>query len=81
MHQPASAVAAIAAARLDLVIHVGDYHYRETAWPPVARDCSASPSGYAGGMLICALFDAAVLILIHGNHCDRAGEGWFRFAD
>src|SRR5215813_822260 len=44
---PFAQVAASAAAmRPDLVIHVGDYHYRETACPPGNDGCSGSPWGY-----------------------------------
>jgi len=82
--------AAAAAARPDLVIHVGDYHYRESACPAGRTGCSGSPSGYGWEAWdadfftpAAPLFDAAPLVLLRGNHedCDRAGEGWFRFLD
>lgn len=82
--------AAIASARPDLVIHVGDYHYRENACPTGNAGCSGSPSGYGWDAWnadffapAAPLFDAAPLLLVRGNHedCDRAGEGWFRFLD
>jgi hypothetical protein len=82
--------AAAAAARPDLVIHVGDYHYRESACPTGRAGCSGSPSGYGWDAWnadffapAAPLFEAAPLVLIRGNHedCDRAGEGWVRFLD
>jgi len=82
--------AAAAAARPDLVIHVGDYHYRESACPAGRAGCSGSPSGYGWDAWnadffapAAPLFDAAPLALLRGNHedCDRAGEGWYRFLD
>ncbi len=38
--------AAAAAARPDLVIHVGDYQYREAACPPGNTGCAGSLWGY-----------------------------------
>src|SRR5271163_4964195 len=38
--------AAAAATRPDLVIHVGDYEYRETACPAGNAGCAGSPYGY-----------------------------------
>ena len=44
---PFAAVArAAAAAAPDLVIHVGDYHYRENACPAGNAQCAGSPWGY-----------------------------------
>src|SRR5262245_21706595 len=44
---PFVTVAARAAAMApDLVIHVGDYHYRENACPPLNAGCAGSPWGY-----------------------------------
>ncbi len=74
--------------RPDLVIHVGDYHYRESPCPAGNAGCSGSPSGYgwdawnadffvpAAPLLAAAPFAAA-----RGNHesCARAGQGWWRF--
>jgi predicted phosphodiesterase len=84
----AKIVAHAVAADPDLVIHVGDYHYRETACPQGRRGCQGSPFGFgwepwnADFFLPSApLFAAAPWIVVRGNHedCDRAGEGWFRF--
>ena len=85
-------VVAATAARLkpDLVIHVGDYHYRETACPSDVPGCQGSPWGYgsdaweADFLLPAApLLKAAPWIFLRGNHeeCTRAGQGWFRYLD
>ena len=82
--------ASAAAAKPDLVIHVGDYLYRENACPAGNADCAGSPWGYgwdawnadffapAGPLLA-----AAPWIVVRGNHesCDRGGQGWWRFLD
>jgi hypothetical protein len=88
---PFPKVAAMAAAaRPDLMIHVGDYEYREDACPPGNAGCAGSPSGYGWDAWnadffqpAAPLFAAAPWIMARGNHedCDRAGEGWFRFLD
>jgi Calcineurin-like phosphoesterase len=79
-----------AAARPDLVIHVGDYHYREEACPADHAGCAGSPWGYGFDAWnadffspAAPLFAAAPWVLVRGNHedCNRAGEGWFRFLD
>lgn len=79
----------IAAVHPDLVIHVGDYLYREKPCGPLAR-CADSPYGdnapawYADFLSPAApIFAAAPLILTRGNHeeCKRAGVGWFRYLD
>ena len=63
----AQVAAAAAAAAPDLVIHVGDYHYRENACPAGNAGCAGSPWGYG--------WDA------WNESCDRAGQGWWRFLD
>ena len=79
-----------AEARPDLVIHVGDYHYREVACPEGWIGCKGSPYGpgwdawYADFFEPSApLFATAPWIMVRGNNetCERAGEGWFRFLD
>ena len=86
----AKIAAAAAAARPDLVIHVGDYEYRETACPAGNAGCAGSPWGYGWDAWnadffqpAAPLFTAAPWLMVRGNHedCDRAGEGWFRFLD
>jgi len=80
---------AIAAVHPDLVVHVGDYLYRERPCPPLVR-CGDSPYGddaaawYADFLTPAApLFASAPLLLVRGNHeaCDRNGTGWFRYLD
>jgi hypothetical protein len=82
--------AAAAAARPDLVIHVGDYHYREDRCPDDHAGCAGSPWGYGWDAWKADFFEpaapllaAAPWLLVRGNHedCNRAGEGWFRFLD
>jgi predicted phosphodiesterase len=82
--------AAAARARPDLVIHVGDYHYREAPCPAERRGCARSPWGYGFDAWYADFFEpaapllaAAPWIMVRGNHedCARAGEGWVRFLD
>ncbi len=79
----------IAAAHPDLIVHVGDYLYRESVCPPLVK-CAGSPHGddapawYADFLTPAApLFASAPLLLVRGNHeeCDRNGTGWFRYFD
>ena len=67
----------------DLVVHVGDYYYRETCpgglahcenWENWRKDFFAPAA---------PLLAAAPWVLARGNHesCGRAAEGWFRFLD
>ena len=79
-----------AEARPDLVIHVGDYHYREVACPEGWTGCKGSPHGLGWDAWnadffepSAPLFAAAPWIVVRGNRetCERAGEGWFRFLD
>jgi hypothetical protein len=74
----------------DLVIHVGDYLYRENACPAGNAACAGSPWGYGWGAWeadffapAARLLAAAPWIVVRGNHesCDRAGQGWWRFLD
>jgi hypothetical protein len=74
----------------DLVIHVGDYHYREDPCPAARPGCAGSPWGYgfdawAADFFTPArkLFAAAPWVLARGNHesCTRAGQGWWRYLD
>jgi hypothetical protein len=82
--------AAAAALRPDLVIHVGDYLYRENACPAGVDGCRGSPWGYGwdawkADFFVPArpLLEAAPLIVVRGNHesCNRAGQGWWRLVD
>jgi hypothetical protein len=88
---PFAAVAdAAAASAPDLVIHAGDYHYRETACPPGDAGCAGSPWGYGWDAWeadffapAAKLLAAAPWIVVRGNHesCARAGQGWWRLLD
>jgi hypothetical protein len=79
-----------AATHPDLVIHVGDYLYREKSCQGRAVVCPDTPVGYGWDVWEADFFApsakllaAAPWIMVRGNHetCERAGEGWFRFLD
>jgi predicted phosphodiesterase len=79
-----------AATRPDLVIHLGDYLYRESACPAERAGCAGSPHGdnwptWRADLLDPAapLFAAAPWVVVRGNHeiCRRGGPGWFRLLD
>lgn len=85
-----SMVEAAAKTKPDLVIHVGDYHYRENACPEGNKYCAGSPWGYGWDTWKADFFDpaqallkAAPWVMVRGNHetCTRAGQGWWRFLD
>jgi hypothetical protein len=86
---PLERMAGLAAAlKPDLVIHVGDYHYRESPCPPDMKACAGTPWGYGYDTWYAdffrparALLAAAPWVFVRGNHesCFRAGQGWFRF--
>lgn len=74
----------------DLVIHVGDYHYRESPCPAGMAGCANSPWGYGDDAWQAdffapaqALLAAAPWVFVRGNHeaCARAGQGWLRYLD
>lgn len=86
----AQVAAAAAAFKPDLVVHVGDYHYREDPCPAGRAGCAGSPYGYgydawAADFFTPAakLFAAAPWVVTRGNHenCTRAGQGWWRWLD
>jgi len=86
----ADVAAAAAAMHPDLVVHVGDYHYRENACPAGNAGCAGSPWGYGWDAWDADFFTpargllaAAPWVVVRGNHesCDRAGQGWWRFLD
>lgn len=77
----------IAAARPDLVIHVGDYYYRESPCPR-RIDCTNSPYGdnsasWAADYFVpmAPVFAVAPIINVRGNHedCKRSALGWARY--
>jgi hypothetical protein len=88
---PFARVAASAAAwKPQLVVHVGDYHYRENACQPDKADCAGSVWGYGSDAWRADFLDpgapllrAAPLALARGNHesCNRGGQGWMRYFD
>ncbi|MGO9832785.1 MAG: metallophosphoesterase [Polyangiaceae bacterium] len=89
---PFAAIAAAAAAQNpDLVLHVGDYAYRDNECPAgLGYNCGGSPWGFGWDTWEADLFApgapllaAAPWIMTRGNHeqCNRAGQGWYRFLD
>jgi hypothetical protein len=78
---------AAAALKPDLVIHVGDYLYRENACPAGNTGCAGTPFGDNWPTWAADFFDpaasllaAAPFVFVRGNHedCQRAGPGWLR---
>ncbi|PRC90902.1 metallophosphoesterase [Solimicrobium silvestre] len=74
----------------DLVIHVGDYQYRENPCPAGNATCAGSPWGFGWDTWQADFFTpaapllaAAPWVMARGNHesCARAGQGWWRFMD
>jgi hypothetical protein len=82
-----SVAAAAAKLKPDLVVHVGDYLYREEPCPPGNVGCANSPSGdnwpsWQADFFAPAapLLNAAPWVILRGNHedCQRAGMGFLR---
>lgn len=74
----------------DLIVHVGDYHYRESPCPIGLPGCADSPWGYGDDAWQADFFQPAKSLLAavpwvfaRGNHeaCNRAGQGWLRYLD
>jgi hypothetical protein len=88
---PFARVAASAAAwKPDLVVHVGDFHYREDPCPADRPGCTGSPWGYGWDAWNADFFApartllaAAPWVVARGNHesCSRGGQGWWRYLD
>ncbi len=88
---PFATVAAAAANwKPDLVVHVGDFQYRENACPADNPGCAGSPWGYGWDTWQADFFTpgatllkAAPWVMVRGNHesCARAGQGWWRMID
>ena len=88
---PFATIARKAAAwRPDLVIHVGDYYYRESPCPSGHPECAGSPYGDNWPTWRTEFFDPAQPLLAsvpfvfaRGNHesCERGGHGWFQLLD
>jgi predicted phosphodiesterase len=80
-----------AATKPDLVIHVGDYLYREDPCPADAQaDCGGTPVGDTWAAWNADFFTPAKDLLAaapwaftRGNHesCDRSWRGWFYYLD
>jgi hypothetical protein len=80
---------AIAKVHPDLLVHIGDYYYRETNCLTGVKDCvnrwgDTSHSWTADWFEPAKpLFASAPLVLTRGNHedCARGGPAWFRYLD
>jgi hypothetical protein len=73
--------------KADLVIHVGDYLYRESPCPEGNTKCAGTPYGdnwpaWAADFFTPAapLLASSPFLFVRGNHedCVRAGAGWLR---
>jgi hypothetical protein len=82
--------ATAAALKPDLVLHVGDYYYREDTCPAGIAGCAGSPAGdkwptWRADFFTPAapLLTSAPWIFVRGNHedCHRGGVGWTRLLD
>jgi hypothetical protein len=93
---PFAAVAVSAASRIQvreaqsIIVHVGDFHYRENPCADRNPDCGGSPYGDNWATWEKEFFEpasplllAAPWVIMRGNHenCDRAGAGWIFFFD
>ena len=74
----------------DVVVHVGDFHYREAACPLGNAGCAGSPFGDSWAVWKADFFEPAKPLLakapwvfVRGNHeeCSRGGKGWSRTLD
>jgi hypothetical protein len=86
----ATVSAAAAAFKPDLVIHLGDIHYREANCPTGNKGCEGATGGYGWGPWEAdfftparALLQAAPWLILRGNHesCARAGQGWAKLLE
>lgn len=81
---PFGVIARLAAAkRPDLIVHVGDYYYREQC-PEGQRRCENWPNWKADFFDPARpLFTAAPWVFARGNHesCGRAAHAWVRYLD
>ncbi len=86
----------VASFRPDLIVHVGDYYYRESACPAASAGngtttgCGGSPFGDQWTSWNAdwftpaqAIMNTAPLALLRGNHesCARGNKGWFTLMD
>ncbi len=74
----------------DVVIHLGDFHYREAPCPIGEKGCAGSPFGDSWAVWKADFFEPARPLLerapflfARGNHeeCERGGKGWSRTLD
>jgi len=74
----------------DLVLHVGDYFYRDSPCPTGNTACAGNPWGDTWAAAQADFFapaepllSAAPWIFVRGNHeeCQRTGKAWFRLLD
>ncbi|NDA46055.1 MAG: metallophosphoesterase [Alphaproteobacteria bacterium] len=81
---------AAATVKPDLIVHVGDFYYREQACPLADRGCKGSVFGDNWATWEKDFFEPAQNLLsqapwvmVRGNHeeCQRGGRGWSRFLD
>ena len=86
----AQVAASVAAWKPDVVVHVGDFLYRENACPTTNPGCAGSPWGYGADAWRADFFTpaepmltVAPLAFARGNHesCARGGQGWWRYLD
>ena len=84
----ATIAAIIAGHRPDLVVHLGDYYYRESSCPDGEEGCAGSPFGDRWSSWNADFFAparpllrSAPWVFVRGNHegCERGGKGWYRF--
>lgn len=88
---PFARIAALAASfHPDLVLHVGDYLYREDGCPEGDKGCAGAVWGYGWQgwnadffTPAAPLLKAAPWVAVRGNHeeCMRAGQGWWQLLD
>jgi hypothetical protein len=77
--------------RPDLVIHVGDFLYRESPCPAASvKECGGTPNGDNWGAWDADFFQPSAKLLAaapwafaRGNHesCERSWRGWFYYLD
>lgn len=84
----AKIAAAVAREKPDLILHIGDYQYRESGCLAIDPRCGGSPHGdtwetWNADVFAPAapLFASAPIVFVRGNHedCKRAGVGWSRY--
>ena len=86
----AQVAASVASWQPDLIVHVGDFLYRESPCPAGMTGCAGSPYGdnwwaWQADFFTpaSAMFPVAPFVIMRGNHetCDRNGDGWFAYLD